>query len=92
MPVESLNELVKETTDRLNKKETDLSKINELNVATVKRSDTSSFNKYYLEIERFGNISKVFSFMFLLISILVIINKITKVIKEDKDEIKFEFC
>lgn len=88
LPVESLNELVKETTDRLNKKETDLSKINELNVATVKRSDTSSFNKYYLEIERFGNISKVFSFMFLLISILVIINKIAKVIKEDKDEIK----
>lgn len=88
LPVESLNELVKETTDRLNKKETELSKINELNVSTVKRSDTSSFNKYYLEIERFGNISKVFSFMFLLISLLVIINKITKMIEEDKEEIK----
>ena len=87
LPIESLNDSIKEVSENLEKEREELSKLSEVSVYSTKRSKTPSFYEYKSEIERIKSISNVFSFVFFIVTILISLTIITKMIGEEKKQI-----
>ena len=87
LPEDSLGESIKETSENLENKNKELSKLSEVSVYSTKRSETPSFYEYKLEIERINEIANVFSLIFFIITILISLTILTKIIDEDRKEI-----
>lgn len=87
LPIESLNDSIKEVSENLEKEKEKLSKLSEVAVYSTKRSETPSFYEYKFEIERIKSISNVFSFVFFIVTVLISLTIITKIIEEEKKQI-----
>lgn len=87
LPVESLGDMVKQITEELKSKTEELSEIDNYNTYIATRNNTPSFYEYKLEIEKIKSISKIFPFMFFLVSTIVSLTIIKRIIDEEKVQI-----
>lgn len=84
IPMESLNDSIKEATNQLNEAKKTLSKIKGPTVYVTTRNETSSFYEYKLETERVTNIAKVFPLIFFLVAALVSLTAMTRIVEEER--------
>lgn len=84
IPLESLNDSIKEATNQLNEAKKTLSKIKGPSVYVTTRNETPSFYEYKLETERVTNIAKVFPLIFFLVAALVSLTAMTRIVEEER--------
>lgn len=89
VPIDLLNDSIKELSDQLNNAKESLNKIPLPNTYVLTRNEIPSFYQYKLEIEKLRIIAKVFPLIFLLIEALISIIIIYKIIDDEKTEIGF---
>lgn len=87
LPVESLGDSIKDISDKLKEKENELSKLENLNINSITKLEFSDFKNYKLEAEKVKGVSKVFSLLFLTISILISLTIITSMLEAKQKEI-----
>lgn len=87
IPIESLNESIKETTNQLNEAKKELNKIKSPQTHVVTRSETPSFYEYKLESQRIKNIAKVFPLIFFLVAALVSLTAMTRIVEEERSQL-----
>ncbi len=87
LPVNSLNDSIKEITIKISNKKRELETVKNYDLKVIKRTELKAFNEYKENANNFKTISKICSISILLITIISVLFIIFKMIDKNKHEL-----